>query len=406
MFQLLQPPDTVHLHLLHQVASPLIGESRRGRPFILEDLFELHGIGRFLEFSILVQRCEELIIDALDSDTFTSVLAWSSEPHGSPWVRRQTLHYLEDNFSSFCVIRWGERQLARRMEEREPNLVSQTTHSVSRKGIKKKDLNDHELRLLLQERLLSRLRLEHLLPAEIAVAQAALRRGLITYAELPSQPQLLSQNRPRLFEPYVEEAKLLLREMQFMGDPPLVRRPKHRIPDTLYMICDNLDHGSMSAAAGEPLDDRSPAPTGSQLLPEPLVLDSIKARETALLAEPTATNALSCCNKEEVERLVTLRVLREFNLPDELCDKISSFPPHVLPVSQPHPSSSLPPPELNNCGDKAFAMPDVTLEASVTAKVQAMSLAKRPASALEIGIHHDSVSIARQCATPSWSSCI
>jgi len=39
------------------------------------------------------------------------------------------------------VLKWGEHQLVRRMEDREPNLLSHTAHSVTRKGVKKRDLS-------------------------------------------------------------------------------------------------------------------------------------------------------------------------------------------------------------------------------------------------------------------------
>lgn len=51
----------------------------------------------------------------------------------------------------------------RRMEDREPNLLSHTVHSVTRKGLKKRDLSDIELREILSE-LLPLVRMDHILP--------------------------------------------------------------------------------------------------------------------------------------------------------------------------------------------------------------------------------------------------
>ena len=62
------------------------------------------------------------------------------------------------------VLKWGEQQLMKRMEEREPNLITHTAHSVSKKGIKKRDLNDMELREILSE-LLPQIRTDHIIPA-------------------------------------------------------------------------------------------------------------------------------------------------------------------------------------------------------------------------------------------------
>lgn len=62
-----------------------------------------------------------------------------------------------------AVIRWGEHELMRRMEEREPNLIANTTHSISRKGIRRSELNDGELKSILSD-LLPLVRIDYILP--------------------------------------------------------------------------------------------------------------------------------------------------------------------------------------------------------------------------------------------------
>lgn len=121
---------------------------------------------------------------------------WASQPHGSAWVHRQALHFLREEFQTVvtspilhqldhthmtnvlqshflqaselevlqAVLKWGEQELVRRMEDREPNLLSHTVHSVTRKGVKKRDLSDIELREILSE-LLPLVRMDHVLPA-------------------------------------------------------------------------------------------------------------------------------------------------------------------------------------------------------------------------------------------------
>lgn len=133
---------------------------------LFEEATELYQIGRFLELDILSQGCEDVLVDQLCVENVASVLRWAELAHGSPWVRRQALHLLREEFghlshtpvlleldklhlmdalqSDFlqaselevlaAVLRWGEHRLVRRMEEREPNVVSQTAHSVARKG--------------------------------------------------------------------------------------------------------------------------------------------------------------------------------------------------------------------------------------------------------------------------------
>lgn len=62
-----------------------------------------------------------------------------------------------------AIIRWGEHQLVRRIEEREPNILVGTTHSISRKGVKRTDLSDEELKEILSN-LLPLIRVDYVLP--------------------------------------------------------------------------------------------------------------------------------------------------------------------------------------------------------------------------------------------------
>lgn len=108
----------------------------------------------------------------------------------------------------------------------EPNLLSNTQHSVSRKGIKRRDLNVVELRDLISN-LLPLIRCEHILPASNDVLTGAVKRGLVSMP--PScmlsgsddlsphiNPWVVSRSRrlrrrPRLYMPFVEEAKVNIR---------------------------------------------------------------------------------------------------------------------------------------------------------------------------------------------------
>ena len=61
----------------------------------------------------------------------------------------------------------------------EPNLLTHTAHSISRKGIRKRDLNDAELRDILSD-LLPHVRTDHVLPRTHDTLCSAIRRGLIS----------------------------------------------------------------------------------------------------------------------------------------------------------------------------------------------------------------------------------
>lgn len=225
------------------------------------------------------------------------MLRWSELPHGSAWVRRQALQLLREEFSAIAqapvlleldkahliealqsdflqaselevlqaVLRWGEHQLVKRMEDREPNVVSQTAHSVARKGVRRRDLNDVELRDILSE-LLPHVRVDHVLPPSHESLAQAIRRGLVS---TPPSHMIGGDNhkmpcgqgavsawirgghkhnhhsglyvKPRLFMPYFEETKSLLTD-QLVQEMELVRlrmvRMSSHIPDTLYMIDD------------------------------------------------------------------------------------------------------------------------------------------------------------------------
>ncbi|XP_046388379.1 LOW QUALITY PROTEIN: uncharacterized protein LOC124157580 [Ischnura elegans] len=269
-------------------------------PAAMEEAMELYQIGRFLEVDILSQGCEDLILEGLTLETLPCVLRWGSQPHGSAWVRRQAANFLREEFQTIAwspvmyrlekadlaealssdflqaselevlqaVLRWGEHELIRRMEDREPNLLSHTAHSVSRKGVKKRDLSDGELREIISD-LIPLVRVDHVLPpgggncGSDALSQA-IRRGLLSTppshmiggegggggsrADAWVRSRAGSNGifvRPRLFMPYYEEVKALLEE-RVAQEAELLRlrrapRPPHLrdlpdIPDTLYMV--------------------------------------------------------------------------------------------------------------------------------------------------------------------------
>lgn len=105
-------------------------------------------------------------------------------------------------------------------------MVSQTTHSVSRKGVKKRDLSDVELREILSE-LLPLVRMDHVIPTEHETLTQAIRRGLVSSPPshmIGNDSPILSHHmsrinawirhpsglyvRPRLFIPYYDEIKV------------------------------------------------------------------------------------------------------------------------------------------------------------------------------------------------------
>lgn len=231
------------------------------------------------------------------------------------------------------VLRWGEHQLVRRMEEREPNLVSQTAHSVTRKGLRKRDLNDVELREILSE-LLPHVRMDHVLPPTHDILSQAIKRGLVSTP--PSHmigadttnyrinAWIRGKNnglfvKPRLFTPYAEEVKSMLDEQA--GTGVSVRLPcfVSHIPDTLYMV----DHHRPSSTNTASTVDLVP-PTVP--IPEPEVVAGMVRRERELTASPGYQRAagLLFADRRMLRRRVRLRVVREFSMPDAVAEVLEN----------------------------------------------------------------------------------
>uniref|UniRef100_A0A1A9Z0E9 BTB domain-containing protein n=1 Tax=Glossina pallidipes TaxID=7398 RepID=A0A1A9Z0E9_GLOPL len=387
--------DTVDLTLILRgagsgnAAAGSLGEvhalaTGRTRPTPLEEAMELYQIGRFLELDILAQGCEDLILEWLSLDTLPTVLKWGSQPHGSAWVYRQACQYLREEFSAVisspvlhqldksqlihvlqssflqaselevlqAVLKWGEQELIRRMEDREPNLLSHTAHSVTRKGVKKRDLSDVELREILSD-LLPLVRMDHVLPPNSEVLCHAIRRGLVSTPPshmIGDERENLRVNawirggknqglfvRPRLFMPYFEEVKALLEDRMtsshHQADLMRMRRSRQMpdIPDTLYMVSrmnatanSGVGGGGVGTAGGDSVDILAAAATIPP--PDTQTLAAMLKREHKLRQSPMCQRALHLplSSKHEIDRQIRLRVVREFNLPDAVSDLLET----------------------------------------------------------------------------------
>ncbi|XP_025201394.1 BTB/POZ domain-containing protein 7 [Melanaphis sacchari] len=336
----------------------------RVRPSPLDEAMELYQIGRFLELEIVSQGCEDLILEWLTLESLPGVLRWGNLPHGSAWVHRQAKHFLREEFSQVAnspvlyqldkahlidclksnflqsselevlqaVLKWGEHELIRRMEDREPNLVSQTTHSVSRKGVKKRDLSDVELREILSE-LLPLVRMDHVIPTEHETLTQAIRRGLVSSPPshmIGNDSPILSHHmsrinawirhpsglyvRPRLFIPYYDEIKSLFEDQMLREDEELVRRTRYMpdgIPDTLYMIEEKPTSLSYGLSSLDVLTASIPTPDVS-------TMNAMVKRDQKLRSAPGCQRAISLplSSRQEINHQIRLRVVREFNLPD------------------------------------------------------------------------------------------
>lgn len=340
----------------------------RTRPTPLEEAMELYQIGRFLELDILSQGCEDLILEWLTLETLPQVLKWGNQPHGSAWVYRQSCHFLREEFSSVVtspvlhqleksqlinalqsnflqaselevlqtVLKWGEHELIRRMEDREPNLLSHTAHSVTRKGIKKRDLSDIELREILSD-LLPLVRMDHVLPPNSEVLNQAIRRGLVSTPPshmIGDERENFRVNawirggknhglfvRPRLFMPYYEEVKALIEDPATSQQIDVFRMRRSRyMPD----IPDVMQNGMVSRMG----TDGTTADVVAATLPtpDPNIMVAMSKREQKLRGAPSCQRALSLplSSRQEISQQIRLRVVREFNFPDGVADQLEN----------------------------------------------------------------------------------
>ncbi|XP_064809791.1 BTB/POZ domain-containing protein 7-like [Oncorhynchus masou masou] len=346
----------------------LVAGGRGGASTCTEEAMELYHIALFLEFSMLAQGCEDIVVESLSLDSLVPILKWSSQPYGSKWVYRQALHFLCEEFSQVMtsdvlyelskehlltaiqsdylqaseqdilkyVVKWGEQQLIKRMADREPNVLSGTAHSVNKRGVKRRDLDVEELKEILSP-LLPFIRTEHILPANSDILSDATKRGLISTPPSDMLPTtdggkanswLRQKNagiyvRPRLFSPYVEEAKSVLDEMM-VEQTDLVRLRLVRmsnVPDTLYMVnnavpqcCHMINHQQMA-------NNQSNVPSVvANEIPVPrlaVVKEMIRRlQELRHTDQVQRAYALNCGEGATVSYELQLRVLREFGLAD------------------------------------------------------------------------------------------
>lgn len=360
--------DSVDLALIMPGVDSSVSSS--SHPDHLDDAIELYHIGRFVELPALVRASEHLLLDALCLDNVARLLHWAEQPHGSQWLYRQAMQLLCDEFGSVltspvllqlsqdqllsalssdflqaselevlqAILRWSEYNLIKLMEEREPNLLSHTAHSVARKGVKRRELNDTELQQLAAP-LLQQLRVPQLLPLEHPVVSEAVRRGLLhmppshmrdedvscrTQSWLRCKHKRSEYVRPRLFLPYVEEIKARAAALEgaacseyrgvcasrFMHLSPAAVPLGLPPPDTLYMLDEQYQCD----------DPQIESARDMTVCPSAEMMTAMLRRRCSLLSSPPHLyqQAISCRQLEssEVLQLLNLHVVREFALPD------------------------------------------------------------------------------------------
>lgn len=335
----------------------------------LRHAIDIFHIAQFLNLHHLAHSCEEVMVSELSIDTVGSLWEWASEAGGSAYVRRQCVAYLRNEFSRICsshvlfeldeellhdcllsdyvecseveilesVVRWGEHELVRRMEEREPNLVASTTHSISRRGVRRSELDDVELKNILGS-LLPLVRIDYILPPFHQSLNSAYKRGLLDRspnADLLGQRYPDSRSPdvspdahwfdhsvprrhpagPRLLLPYITEARSQLRRLCGSGADVLAEYRRGVVSDRMRIALESTWAHVVN------------------LTPE-VVSEQMRALVERRIVETLRTSelikkAFSCgCahHRDLAVEQVRLRVLRELNLDDNCMEVLLPVP--------------------------------------------------------------------------------
>ncbi|GMS80145.1 hypothetical protein PENTCL1PPCAC_2320 [Pristionchus entomophagus] len=213
-------------------------------------------IARFLSLNRLAQLCEDVLLSELSLSTAVPLLLWSMDG-GSNWLARLAKATILKDFSRFVhssdlfslsssimedllssqfvqatevdilegVLRWGEHELLKRLEASEPNVVADTFHSVSRRGVKRSEMDSRQLRLIVCP-LSSHIRVDYCLPPFHQSVEWAYQAGILERGSLrdlvvcPSTAEIdpdlhwhsIPHNAqgPRLYLPYYQVVSDLL----------------------------------------------------------------------------------------------------------------------------------------------------------------------------------------------------
>jgi len=342
----------------------------------VQDSINLYEIGRFLEFNFLAQACEDLLMQLMSVDNVVTILNWSLNAHGSAWISRQTLQFLEEEFfnvsnkmevlgslsqstivrllkSDFtqasesevlqALVKWGEHQLKLAAEDHQYSSTAASTAPITASlgtatlgrgknasASKRREVCDSELKEMLSN-MISQIRVPHVLPRDRSseVLDMALQRNL--FPVLPNFTSQVNEStkyspwdpksnnglfvRPRLFLPYFEECKKLIQD-RCAQDPEIIasNSPCVSVPDTLYMLRsgNKLDGFHGSSSTEDLLEFQT------SRVPDNEIISRMIERMKKLVNSHSVQRAF-CSNfndVNEVMNLVELRVVREFNLPD------------------------------------------------------------------------------------------
>ncbi|EFO97797.1 hypothetical protein CRE_15934 [Caenorhabditis remanei] len=171
-------------------------------------------IARFFGVQQMVHACEDIVVKNLSHDNVVQILQWGRS-NNSSYISTHAARFIEREFSRIsqsatlfeltptemteltqsqflqstelellgACCRWGEHALLKKLEEREPNLVADTCHSISRRGLKKSEKSGEELKEILKP-LAENIRKDYALPPFHQDLTDAYNKGILEQSPL------------------------------------------------------------------------------------------------------------------------------------------------------------------------------------------------------------------------------
>uniref|UniRef100_A0A1I7T5I4 BACK domain-containing protein n=1 Tax=Caenorhabditis tropicalis TaxID=1561998 RepID=A0A1I7T5I4_9PELO len=316
-------------------------------------------IARFFEVEDMVQACEDVVVRNLSADNVVQILQWGRS-NNSKYISTHAFRFIEREFSKIsssvslyelsaqemteltqsqflqtteldllnACCRWGEHALLKKLEEREPNLVADTCHSISRRGLKKAEKSGDELKEILKP-LAENIRKDYALPPFHQDLTDAYNKGILEQSPLgqdlvvcastseinPDVHWLKPEDQstgPRYYKPY-HNALLKHRNLK---DPISSSPPSDREPLTVSLEFVNLYPDIL----------------------EENVYSEIKNRITERIGKPDFISLPRHYHRKMALEMITRQTLIALNIPEECisCHLSSESvekltPPDVLP---------------------------------------------------------------------------
>ncbi|CAI2352667.1 unnamed protein product [Caenorhabditis sp. 36 PRJEB53466] len=316
---------------------------------------QIMQVARFFGVDAMVHACEDVVVRHLTCDNVVHVLEWSRD-NGSKYIATHAFRLLESQFSRIALsaslfelsaaemralthsqfvqctelelldacIRWGEHALLKKLEEREPNVVADTCHSISRRGLKRAELGGDELREILKP-LTDNIRKDYALPPFHQSLTEAYSRGILERA--PLEHNLVVCKNTSEINP----------DVHWLRPDANSSGPRYYLPyhETLMKMMSRIDPDAFPEMSI--ISDESKLEFVNWY-PEILSEEQFLRAKTAIL---------EAVEKEDVRRfarafhrnfavqIITRRILIEMDISEECLDchvAYSHFPPDILPI--------------------------------------------------------------------------